>query len=387
MIAGAKFVMLNVRVRVFAAFLFLLPVFIGSIAYANVVVVGPNDNGYGVVFVDGEVDFALAREFVQKTKSLRHAVVILQSPGGSVDAGLEIAIQIAENGYGTAVLGKSCSSICAVIWLAGNNRYMTEDASIGVHAAYRIETDQEGNPIATESGSANAEIGAFLALRGLSRDAIRYVTMASPEHLAPITSSIAQLLEIDVFVANKSDILSPDSRGSPMRVVRLVGDLEGLKGVCYGILEPNTRILEQQLREILGAAEIEYGAEILSQRATNYSRIIVKEISNQGTVRWCISATSRVQEEGLETGIVGPSFDCSRAQADAEYAICSSQELWAFDRAMASLYFFYKRDAGTRLADSFLQSQRAWLRERNSCAFDERCLKNSYMDRLADFGH
>jgi len=248
--------LLNIRARLLAAFLLLLSVCIGSNAYAQVVVVGPDDSGYGVVFVDGNIDFALAKEFMQKTKSLRHAVVILRSSGGLVDAGLEIAMQIAENKYATAVLGKSCSSICAIIWLAGDSRYLTEDASIGVHAAYRMETDQEGNPIATESGSANAEIGAFLAIRGLSRDAIRYVTMASPEHLAPITLGIAQLLEIDVFVADGSNILTPDSRGSPMRVVRLVGDIEALKSVCYELLEPDTSILEKQIQEILAAAGV-----------------------------------------------------------------------------------------------------------------------------------
>ena len=70
---------------------------------------------------------------------------------------------------GTAVPdGAACASVCGLIWLAGSPRLLAASSKIGFHAAYR----EDGS----ESGQANALVGAYLSRLGLSYRAIAFVT-------------------------------------------------------------------------------------------------------------------------------------------------------------------------------------------------------------------
>lgn len=115
------------------------------------------------------------------------AVVVLNSGGGNLLAGLEIGKAIRLRGFATAVPPDAlCASACALTWLAGTPRLMDAQSKLGFHAAYRLV-----NGKASESGAANALVGAYLNQLGLSDKAVVYVTSAPPEGVEWLTSRTA----------------------------------------------------------------------------------------------------------------------------------------------------------------------------------------------------
>jgi len=340
-----------------------------------------------IIFLDGEVNEAMATAFYKATDSVSHATVILQSPGGYVEYGLNIAARIAIKGYATAVIDSSCASMCSIIWLAGERRYMTDSAEILVHAAYKF-INQGGAEIAAVSGSANAEIGAFLGRLGLSREAIRYVTSADPnEAMNPITPSVANVLGIDFILASGESLVRNPVRSEVARRVQLIGDLLGLGEYCQSIFDLDIAGLRSATEDILDGAIDQFGASVVDAEIEIYSPRVEAEISRNNQIRWCLLAEGRVRLNGADSILKGPSYDCRRSEMPTEYVICGSRELWAYDQVMANLYFFYKRNSEGEEARRFLQGQRNWISLRNLCRQDEICLLKVYSNRILEFGH
>ena len=115
------------------------------------------------------------------------AVVVLNSGGGNLQAGLEIGKAIRLRGFATAVPPDAlCASACALTWLAGSPRLLDATSKLGFHAAYRLVDGK-----ASESGSANALVGAYLNQLGLNDKAVVYVTSAPPEGVEWLTAQTA----------------------------------------------------------------------------------------------------------------------------------------------------------------------------------------------------
>jgi len=76
------------------------------------------------------------------------------------------------------------------------------------------------------------------------------------------------------------------------------------------------------------------------------------------------------------------SFDCSKAKAPDEKAVCADREMDDQDVEMAVLYTRLKQlvAAGTR--GDLEASQTAWLKRREACGDDRACLSKAYADRL-----
>src|ERR1019366_1655478 len=120
-------------------------------------------NGRDMIVVNGQINAGDDREFIRLASGHDRALIFLNSPGGSMIAALNIGKFVRLRGWDTAVADKQlCFLACAVLWLAGINRYMAETALIGFHAAYRVEHDK-----AVESGMGNALVGAYLNGLGL----------------------------------------------------------------------------------------------------------------------------------------------------------------------------------------------------------------------------
>jgi hypothetical protein len=133
-------------------------------------------------------------KFVSTAAVSDEAVVVLNSQGGSTLASIEMGKAIRLRDFGTAVPENAlCASACALMWLAGNPRFIGHGAHIGFHASY---IDRNGTLL--ESGVANALVGAYLNQIGLSQRAIAFVTSAPPEGMEWLDAGKARSIGVDV---------------------------------------------------------------------------------------------------------------------------------------------------------------------------------------------
>ena len=84
-----------------------------------------------------------------------------------------------------------------------------------------------------------------------------------------------------------------------------------------------------------------------------------------------------------------PSFDCARADGQAQELVCSDKELAAMDREAARLNRLADRDSGIDPSIGALRdaSLRAWIKSRDDCWKDDelrRCVVDAYARHIAD---
>jgi hypothetical protein len=155
--------------------------------------------------ITGSIDDGDAEQFGQVLASIiqKKTVVTLTGPGGNLVEGLSIGEMIRAHGFDTFVVNE-CSSVCALIWLAGVKHFVDESSVIGFHAAYT----KDGTKV-HESGSANAVVGAYLTNLGYSYATVAYSTSAPPENISWMTAVDTLRLGIDVKFLSKGLGASP----------------------------------------------------------------------------------------------------------------------------------------------------------------------------------
>jgi peptidoglycan hydrolase-like protein with peptidoglycan-binding domain len=147
-----------------------------------------------LVVVSGELQFGDEETFADKVLRLKDAVVMFDSIGGSLRAGIEIGKAIRLKGFGTLVPNKMlCASACALAWLGGKVRLAGPEARIAFHAAWKMKNGQK-----METGPGNALVGAYLNNLGLSEEAILFVTSAGPDDAEFLSFQRAERLGIRV---------------------------------------------------------------------------------------------------------------------------------------------------------------------------------------------
>jgi hypothetical protein len=178
-------------------------------ALAAEISTSPPINGVTVIFLKGTIERGDANTFDRISSGKQKVLVALSSPGGGITEAFAIGAKIRISGFATTVMDE-CASACGLIWLSAARRYLNADARVGFHAAYAM---QNGTPI--ETGMGNAEIGAFLAHLGLSREAIEFVTIAPPDGVRWLTMEDAQRLGISIqrFSIQRSAPPSPRASG------------------------------------------------------------------------------------------------------------------------------------------------------------------------------
>ena len=87
---------------------------------------------------------------------------------------------------------------------------------------------------------------------------------------------------------------------------------------------------------------------------------------------------------GWVTGSVAASFDCNKASAETEIAICQSDLLSALDDIIAEQYYNAADVVGWMSSEELKITQRAWIRERNKCGDEYECIYSIYTDRLKE---
>ena len=154
-----------------------------------------DDPAHALVTVEGDLEAGDHNKFRTQVGRLTKAVVVFNSDGGNLLAGIEIGKTIRLKSFATVVLdGLRCASACAFAWLGGSPRFMERGARIGFHAAY-IESGGR----AAESGVGNALLGSYLTQIGLSENAVMYITQAGPRQMTWLTLPDAKQIGIDVL--------------------------------------------------------------------------------------------------------------------------------------------------------------------------------------------
>jgi hypothetical protein len=153
-------------------------------------------DGPALITVRGELELADAIQFQRRTEGLTRAIVLLESSGGNATAGISIGKAIRQKGFFTVVPGAiNCVSACALAWLGGAQRFMSDRATIGFHAAY---VGQYGRP--RKSSSANALIAEYLSQLELPPQAIAHITGAPPEMMHSYSIDAARRIGIETEI-------------------------------------------------------------------------------------------------------------------------------------------------------------------------------------------
>lgn len=78
------------------------------------------------------------------------------------------------------------------------------------------------------------------------------------------------------------------------------------------------------------------------------------------------------------------SFDCAKARAPDEKAICANMALNDKDVRMSVLYDINRHTLAMGGRGALEDAQRQWLRDRRGCGANRACLNRAYDGRLAD---
>jgi hypothetical protein len=146
-----------------------------------------NEVRCGFIYINGEIKDGDGKKFLDVAASAigKTDYLYLTSPGGSFEDGMEIAKYVHQHNFRTGVVADHiCTSMCAIIWLAGNQRTYGGKTRIGFHSMSTIPMDRQGNRIKngkrTPYNAGNALVGAFFNQLGLNYEAIAALTDADP---------------------------------------------------------------------------------------------------------------------------------------------------------------------------------------------------------------
>ena len=142
------------------------------------------DRGVEAIVISGDILEGDDARFGELSRRFPRAVVYLESAGGSLVPAIELGKQVRAGLLATAVLvGSTCTSACALVWLAGTPRYLGPEAHLGFHASY---SDEGGRLV--ETGVGNAIVGHYLSQLDLPEDAAVFATIASPYEINWLTA-------------------------------------------------------------------------------------------------------------------------------------------------------------------------------------------------------
>jgi hypothetical protein len=85
-----------------------------------------------IIFISGNLTIGDERRFIDVALNSEKAIVLFESPGGSLLAGIEIGKAIHLKGFATFVPNAvQCASACALAWLGGGSFVMAGEIGIG----------------------------------------------------------------------------------------------------------------------------------------------------------------------------------------------------------------------------------------------------------------
>ena len=151
-------------------------------AELTVVEISTSEVSGSYVSISGDIELGDWSRFFRIVRRTPHiSGILLHSAGGSVDDGLAIAKYANDHGLDT-MAKHICHSICAIIFLAGEDRYLTSGTDLSMHSAYK----QLGDWVVTDH-QANGTVAWFLGSMGYPLELAR-LWLTTPSHeAAPLT--------------------------------------------------------------------------------------------------------------------------------------------------------------------------------------------------------
>lgn len=174
-------------------------------------------DGLNVISISGDIELGDDKKFNRIALGYDEAVVVLESKGGNLSAGLEIGKSIHLKGFSTYVFGGStCASSCALIWIAGLKRYVSKSSHIGFHASY-LEVDGRQE----QTGVGNAIVGRYLTLLNLPEKAVIFATSASPDTALWLNTADQNQSGIDFVLLDSSSATDTPASAEPTTHAKL----------------------------------------------------------------------------------------------------------------------------------------------------------------------
>lgn len=134
------------------------------------------------ILIVGDIEVGDWSRFMRAIRANPDVVgVALGSGGGALDDGLAIARQIRDRHLDTMLVA-SCHSVCAVMFLAGDQKYVPPEFSLTVHSAYKQIGD-----FALRDPNGNATVAWFLGSMGYPLALARLWVGTDPNDNSTIT--------------------------------------------------------------------------------------------------------------------------------------------------------------------------------------------------------
>ncbi|WP_262299642.1 peptidoglycan-binding protein [Microvirga sesbaniae] len=251
-----------------------------------------------IVSVEGELNLRDEDAFTDKVLRLKDAVVMFDSIGGNLIAGIEIGKAIRLKGFSTLVPDDAlCASACALAWLGGKTKWAGPEARIAFHAAWKLENGRK-----VETGPGNALVGAYLQSLGLSQDAIVFFTSAPPDGAEMLSFRKAEALGLHVKKFEPSPDTQVATRQEPPQA-------PAIRDPDASYYDPNARTLYPEPGGPVPPTETKTVALPPAQRPAYAVRrpeepVLEPQVLDLANLEAAAQVQRRLQERGFFQGLI-----------------------------------------------------------------------------------
>lgn len=146
-------------------------------------------DGRKILVLSGEIDWqdvqALKADLAEETPEL----VVLDSPGGLIEAAMEIGNEIRAYKLDTMVRsGQMCASACGLIFFSGHQKFLSRNGLVGLHQAH----DGKGNTV--ELGT--ARVDGYLRAMGVPRSVLDRMYRFGPDDMMWLNAEDSETLRL-----------------------------------------------------------------------------------------------------------------------------------------------------------------------------------------------
>lgn len=172
--------------------------------------VEPLGGGAKAIVAEGQITNATPGEFLEFLRDNAgdrdlHTVIFLHSEGGYVMASMElgqifrrigaatVVARLAPDGRGGRFLSANCLSACVYAFMGGRKRVAPQGSALGIHRMFANQ--EQGDWLDShvvrryDNGSMAAQLMAYSARMGVSRDLIRTAEQISSSSIHVVTSA------------------------------------------------------------------------------------------------------------------------------------------------------------------------------------------------------